>query len=28
VLGAAAEMRGAEARPEVREEEPAWAHQA
>jgi aerobic carbon-monoxide dehydrogenase small subunit len=28
VLGAAAEMRGVEARPEVREEEPAWAHQA
>jgi carbon-monoxide dehydrogenase small subunit len=28
VLGAAAEMRGAEARPEVREEEPAWASQA
>jgi aerobic carbon-monoxide dehydrogenase small subunit len=28
VLGAAGEMRGAEARPEVREEEPAWAHQA
>jgi carbon-monoxide dehydrogenase small subunit len=28
VLGAAAELRGAEARPEVREEEPAWAHQA
>jgi carbon-monoxide dehydrogenase small subunit len=29
VLGAADEMRGAEARPEpVREEEPAWAHQA
>ena len=24
----AAEMAGAEARPEVREEEPAWAHQA
>ena len=28
VLGAAGEMRGVEARPEVREEEPAWAHQA
>jgi aerobic carbon-monoxide dehydrogenase small subunit len=28
VLGAAGELRGAEARPEVREEEPAWAHQA
>jgi carbon-monoxide dehydrogenase small subunit len=29
VLGAADEMRGAEARPEpAREEEPAWAHQA
>ena len=28
VLGAAGEMRGAEARPEVREEEPAWASQA
>ena len=28
VLGAAREMRGAEARPEVREEEPAWASQA
>jgi carbon-monoxide dehydrogenase small subunit len=28
VLGAAAKMRGAEARPEVREEEPAWASQA
>jgi carbon-monoxide dehydrogenase small subunit len=28
VRAAAAEMRGAEARPEVREEEPAWAHQA
>jgi carbon-monoxide dehydrogenase small subunit len=28
VLGAAAEMRGAEARPQVREEEPAWASQA
>jgi aerobic carbon-monoxide dehydrogenase small subunit len=28
VLGAAVEMRGAEARPEVREEEPAWASQA
>jgi carbon-monoxide dehydrogenase small subunit len=28
VLGAAAEMRGAEARPEVREEEPAWASRA
>ena len=28
VLGAAGELRGAEARPEVREEEPAWASQA
>jgi carbon-monoxide dehydrogenase small subunit len=28
VRAAAAEMSGAEARPEVREEEPAWAHQA
>jgi aerobic carbon-monoxide dehydrogenase small subunit len=28
VLGAAGEMRGAQARPEVREEEPAWASQA
>jgi carbon-monoxide dehydrogenase small subunit len=28
VRAAAAEMAGAEARPEVREEEPAWAHQA
>jgi carbon-monoxide dehydrogenase small subunit len=28
VLAAAGEMRGAEARPEVREEEPAWASQA
>jgi aerobic carbon-monoxide dehydrogenase small subunit len=28
VLEAAGELRGAEARPEVREEEPAWAHQA
>jgi aerobic carbon-monoxide dehydrogenase small subunit len=28
VLGAAREMRGVEARPEVREEEPAWASQA
>jgi carbon-monoxide dehydrogenase small subunit len=28
VLGAAVEMRSAEARPEVREEEPAWASQA
>jgi carbon-monoxide dehydrogenase small subunit len=28
VQAAAAEMSGAEARPEVREEEPAWAHQA
>ena len=28
VLGAAGEMRGAEARPQVREEEPAWASQA
>jgi aerobic carbon-monoxide dehydrogenase small subunit len=28
VLGVAGEMRGAEARPEVREEEPAWASQA
>jgi aerobic carbon-monoxide dehydrogenase small subunit len=28
VLGAAGEMRGAETRPEVREEEPAWASQA
>jgi aerobic carbon-monoxide dehydrogenase small subunit len=28
VLGAAGEMRGVEARPEVREEEPAWASQA
>ena len=28
VLAAAAEMRGAEARPEVREEAPAWASQA
>ena len=28
VRAAAAEMGGAEARPEVREEEPAWAHQA
>jgi carbon-monoxide dehydrogenase small subunit len=28
VLGAAGAMRGAEARPEVREEEPAWAPQA
>jgi len=27
VLGAADELRGAEARPEVREEEPAWASQ-
>ena len=28
VLGAAGEMRGAKGRPEVREEEPAWASQA
>jgi aerobic carbon-monoxide dehydrogenase small subunit len=28
VRAAAVEMRAAEARPEVREEEPAWAHQA
>ena len=28
VRAAAGELRGAEARPEVREEEPAWAHQA
>jgi carbon-monoxide dehydrogenase small subunit len=28
VRAAAAEMGGAQARPEVREEEPAWAHQA
>jgi aerobic carbon-monoxide dehydrogenase small subunit len=28
VLGAAGELRAAEARPEVREEEPAWASQA
>jgi aerobic carbon-monoxide dehydrogenase small subunit len=28
VLGAAGEMRGGQARPEVREEEPAWASQA
>ena len=28
VRAAAGELRGAEARPELREEEPAWAHQA